>query len=263
MSVNFRRTLSLALVLNLGRPALATASSVAARDFDFESYLAKPYKQDCSVGTGQKLVYLNDVSFYDFDQDGQEEAIVVASSCMTGTAGPDIHAVYRVKSSSEAVEVPIEEAKTFQGRPIFDQLVGNANSRFYVDQGRLVKTFYDGSGREHPLKVFYKFDAGSFKVAKVEWPKTYRASFDCAKARSENEIIICAHADLADADLGLAQRYRALLKKTPADARKSLQSEQAGWLKERDKICIPYKGDRGADCLREQYAKRREQLSKR
>gem|GEM_PF-1885968 len=231
------------------------------RNFDFESYLAKTYVNQCSAPPGGKLVYIDDVAYYDFDQDGKEEAIVVASSCMTGTAGPDIHSVYRIISSSSAEELPTEDTKEFQGRPIYDRLVGNRNYRLYVDgDGLLVQDFYDGSGREHPLKVFFRWDGHQFKVAHVALPPIYSASFDCSKAKSENEIIICGNSELARSDTKLAKTYQDILKRSPEAKMTQLKQEQVAWVKNRDKTCIPYKGERGVDCLREQYENRQKEL---
>src|SRR4051812_50067132 len=39
-------------------------------------------------------IHIDHLEYYDFTGDGQQEAIVVASTCMTGTAGADVHAVY-------------------------------------------------------------------------------------------------------------------------------------------------------------------------
>ncbi len=211
--------------------------------------------------TRWKASYVDDVTYYDFDGDGQEEAIIVASSCMTGTAGPDIHSVYHVNSSSEVAEIPIEEIKIFQGRPINDQLVGNRNWRLYADDGFLVQDFYDGSGREHPLIVLFKFDGQRFTVAKIGRSPTYQASFDCSRAKSENEIIICGNADLAEADRKLAKTFEKLLKSVSASQRNELRQAQTLWLTERDKTCIPYKDNRGLECLEEHYAIRQNELT--
>ena len=37
---------------------------------------------------------------------GSEEALVVASTCFTGTAGPDVHAVFRLDKSGQPQELP-------------------------------------------------------------------------------------------------------------------------------------------------------------
>lgn len=41
------------------------------------------------------------LEYYDFKGDGNEEAIVVASTCETGTAGPDVHSVFGRDASGD------------------------------------------------------------------------------------------------------------------------------------------------------------------
>jgi uncharacterized protein len=59
-------------------------------------------------------------------------------------------------------------------------------------------------------------------------------SFDCAKASSETEKLICKDAELAELDQELASLYQVLLKNLPASEQKRLKAEQRGWVKGRD-----------------------------
>ncbi|NEX94488.1 DUF1311 domain-containing protein [Caulobacter sp. 17J65-9] len=56
------------------------------------------------------------------------------------------------------------------------------------------------------------------------------ASFDCAKASTALEKLICSDAALAKADRDLAAAYAAALKQTPAEWRDRLRDTQRGWL---------------------------------
>ncbi len=60
-------------------------------------------------------------------------------------------------------------------------------------------------------------------------------SFDCAKASSTAERMICSSNELAQADVQLAQVYKAALGNTADKA--ALKKEQAAWLKNQRNIC--------------------------
>ena len=78
----------------------------------------------------------------------------------------------------------------------------------------------------------------------------HAASFDCAKAAAPDEIAICAHRELDDADVEMATRYEMLLQLLAMGAAGDLRDAQKTWLASRQ-AC-------GADlaCLRSAYATR-------
>ena len=80
------------------------------------------------------------------------------------------------------------------------------------------------------------------------------ASFDCAKASSAQEKMICSDRDLARLDMDLSAAYRKA-RDAAADA-KALQSEQLQWLKSTRSAC----SDKA--CLVEAYKGRLAQLSR-
>ena len=80
------------------------------------------------------------------------------------------------------------------------------------------------------------------------------ASFDCAKASSAQEKMICSDRDLARLDVDLSAAYRKA-RDAAADA-KALQSEQLQWLKSTRSAC----SDKA--CLIEAYKSRLVQLSR-
>ena len=48
-------------------------------------------------------IHIDHLEYHDFIGDGEKGAVVIASTCMTGTAGPDIHAVYRRNAGGKVV----------------------------------------------------------------------------------------------------------------------------------------------------------------
>jgi uncharacterized protein YecT (DUF1311 family) len=61
-------------------------------------------------------------------------------------------------------------------------------------------------------------------------------SFDCAKATSVAEKMICADPGLAAADAAIAANYAAALKRLDASARKALAQDQQDFVSYRDRI---------------------------
>lgn len=80
------------------------------------------------------------------------------------------------------------------------------------------------------------------------------ASFDCAKASTTTEKIICSDAALSALDSSMAAAYRDALAQAPAGARTRLTGEQRAWLAETRDRC----GD--VACLAQAYAARQGQL---
>jgi hypothetical protein len=78
-------------------------------------------------------------------------------------------------------------------------------------------------------------------------------SFDCAKARSTTEKLICGDEDLARMDRELGGMHQRA-KQAAADARAFQRNSDAEWQK-REATC------RDTDCLRRWYAQRRQDLS--
>ena len=61
-----------------------------------------------------------------------------------------------------------------------------------------------------------------------------RASFDCSRAESRVEHMICDDEDLGRDDISLAEVYARLLRHSPAAAREGIRQDQRAWLKRRD-----------------------------
>ena len=195
------------------------------------------------------------IHYADLLGDGKREAVVVAATCMTGTAGPDIHGVYARDAAGKVVQLPFHHA---EGDPFFNNegpqlpVFGNRNYTFEIQSGQLVAKWGDTSDRENPLTIWYKWDGKAFIVdhTKVEGP--FKTSYDCGKATKEIDRAICYSPKISALDLQLGKAYRSALD-SAAD-RSMLQAQQKQWLAEREKQCTIYKW--WVDCLSDMYAKR-------
>ncbi len=197
--------------------------------------------------------YFSQVDYHDFKGDGTQQAIVVASTCMTGTAGPDIHSVLSRNSDGELEEMKIAEVDP----KTYDSLFGNRNYTLSVEKGLLVADFTDGS---NTVTINYKWNGKEFAVASIDKPGIYPTSFDCTKSLTEVEHMICHVESLAALDVQLNTLYRSLLAKLAGPERDALRDEQRNWLAAREKTCN-FKGWHG--CLTDYYQNRIDILKKR
>jgi uncharacterized protein YecT (DUF1311 family) len=202
-------------------------------------------------------LYFYRLDYFDFKGDDTKQAIVVASTCMTGTAGPDIHSVFARDSDGELAELKIPEADP----KTYDNLFGNRNYDLSAEDGLLVATFGDDSDRDTPLTIKYKWNGKEFAIASIEKTGVFPTSYDCAKATGEVERAICHVGTLADLDVQLNALYKTLQSGLNLPDRQALRQEQRQWIVTRDKQCAPYKG--WVSCLTEYYQKRIAELKKR
>jgi hypothetical protein len=171
----FKRFIVFCLIFFSPSLRIFSAQKGGIRDFNFNAYFDRKYREDCP---SKPRVYINHLAFHDFDGDGQEEAMVVGSSCNTGTAGPDIHAVYRLSASGRLVELKIDDNHgVFNGRPIYRELVGNRNFGFDYKDGLLVERYKDSSDRKNPLTLYYRLSGSRFTLVKVVRAPTHKTSF--------------------------------------------------------------------------------------
>lgn len=82
-----------------------------------------------------------------------------------------------------------------------------------------------------------------------------KPSFDCAKASSGVEKMICAEEDLAKLDVELSKVYSSRFNQAPDEAKKSMRGSQLEWLKTRRNICMD------VACLKKEYNARIEEIS--
>jgi uncharacterized protein YecT (DUF1311 family) len=202
-------------------------------------------------------IYFWKLDHFDFKHDGTGQAIVIASTCMTGTAGPDVHSVFARDSSGQLLELRIPEAPPGS----YDNMFGNRNYDLTAEDGLLVATFNDDQDRDTPLIIKYQWNGQEFAIIKIQKTGVFETSYDCAKAQKEDEQAIC-HVDfLAELDVNLNDLYKSLLAKLPTPDRETLRTEQRDWLAQRSKSCIIYKA--WVNCLATYYQQRIDALKKR
>lgn len=109
----------------------------------------------------------------------------------------------------------------------------------------------------------------AFSPAGPAQAQSVPASFDCAKADSTVEKLICAHAVLRWQDLALSRAYRAARDAVSGSARDDLLASQRDWAGERDRRCIADRsfreladssaglGEQAYECLKIVYLDRR------
>ena len=201
---------------------------------------------------------IHHLEYFDFDGDGQDEAVTVASTCAAGTGGPDVHSVYTRAANGKIAELPLRDLP-FRSNKI--PLFGNRNYSLTVEDRKLVARWKDTSDRENPLVVWYNWSRRGFLVdhLKVEGP--FQTSYDCAKATTEMDRAICYSPALAAMDVQLGQIYRERMQGLSSDERRILQAQQLQWRIEREKRCTSYK--LWVDCLSESYAKRITELKQK
>lgn len=83
------------------------------------------------------------------------------------------------------------------------------------------------------------------------------AAFDCNKAATPNEKVICADPAARAADAALGKAYAALLAGAPAGLRPAISGAQARWVKSRDSACVDQQGPALSACLASQSDERR------
>ena len=131
------------------------------------------YAKDPAYAECETPIMIAPVIYHDFDQDMKDELVVVAASCMTGTAGPDIHMVLtpRMDGDFTAWEIPEITRAAYDAAA----MEGNRNYRLSVAEGMLVATWRDRSDREEPpLRVRYTpvaVDKQAFAVYDIVYGK--------------------------------------------------------------------------------------------
>jgi len=200
-------------------------------------------------------IAIDHLELFDFQGEGRKGAVVVASTCMTGTAGPDVHAVYMRNAEGKIVEHSLDREDP-AGAPnsLKLPLFGNPNYGLAVEKGQLVARWMDSSDRQNPLIIWYKWTRGKFVVDHMTVEGPFTTSYDCGKATKEMDRAICYSPRIAALDVQLAQAYRAATQQRPSDQKRALQEQQHQWLALREKQCTIYKW--WVDCLNDLYNKR-------
>jgi uncharacterized protein YecT (DUF1311 family) len=223
------RLLLLTLVAGSLAPLAIAQNSKPISNEELSKYINE--KQGCDADQSPPYFWHTDT--VDLKGDGTPQLIVVASSCMTGTAGPDIHSVFSRSSDGELVELPIAEPKDLN---LFDNLFGNSNWDLTAEDGLLVASYHDDIQRDTPIVIKYKWNGKEFAVVAIHKTGVFPASYDCSKAHSDVEKAVCQVDSLAALDRELAAAYKSALARLSGPDRAALISEQRDWLVQRDKI---------------------------
>ena len=180
-------------------------------------------------------VIIDSLDYFDFAGSGNEDAVVVASTCATGSAGPDVHSVIRRQPDGSLTELKIPEPTKQQWAALF----GRIFYKLGVENGLLVETFHDESGRKDPLVIKLRWSAHDkeFEVVDAKMPPRYKASFDCDQAKTTIENAICYSETASSLDVALNLAYKTWLDNLDDAESDILMEEQKQWLRKRDLIC--------------------------
>jgi uncharacterized protein YecT (DUF1311 family) len=180
-------------------------------------------------------VDINSLEYFDFAGDGNVDAVVVASTCATGTAGPDVHAVVRRRPDGSLAELKVPEPTEKQQAVLFGRVFYTLNVR----DGILVETYHDESRRTDPLVIKCRWNShdNEFQIIEAKIAPRYKTSFDCDKAKTAVENAICYSSTAASLDLALDQTYNAWLDSLNDADSDILMKEQKDWLNKRNLIC--------------------------
>jgi len=95
-------------------------------------------------------------------------------------------------------------------------------------------------------------------ISLVGMPYVHSASFDCAKAKTKIDKLVCGDPKLSDLDDKLTALYNQVLAKSPVP--EDTKEQQREWVKQSRNVC------KDADCLQQAYTSRisdlQEQLEK-
>jgi uncharacterized protein YecT (DUF1311 family) len=215
-------------ILLISIPALPQDRKQLSED-DIRNYLAQ--HSDCKA----EGIALNHLEYFNFTGSSADEAVVVASTCATGTAGPDVHSVLSRQPDGSLTELKIPATTDKQ----YAVLTGRVFAELSVADGLLVQTFHDTSGRKDPLVIKYRWNAKDkeFETAEVKLPPRYKTSFDCDQAGAYIEAAICYSQELASLDVRVDQLYRGWFDRLNDADRDILRKEQKEWLRKRNLIC--------------------------
>ena len=224
------------------------------RSFDWPSYFNKQYAECLEYEIYKnRAVELLPIIYHDFDGDGRDEALVTGSSCNTGTAGPDIHSVFKLNPDGALTELKFnEDAKGAKVTGIPLPLIGNRNWMMTVKQDLLCNQFFDGSGVKIAKEECYAFNNGQFVLTSIAYAQTSETSFDCHNAKKDREIVACRLPEMAKLDVELAKEYGALLRSLLEAEKSALIASQIKWLHDLD----AWHAYKWTDDLAEKYQKR-------
>jgi uncharacterized protein YecT (DUF1311 family) len=96
----------------------------------------------------------------------------------------------------------------------------------------------------------YRWTEGSFSEIGKPVYKNDLPSFDCSKAATAMEHMICQDAELSFLDRQMAQSYRFVLKSASAERKEIIRRQQTKWLAEYNRACnAPLSDEQRRDCI--------------
>lgn len=215
-------------------------------------------------------------AFVDLNDDGEDEAIVQligrtwcgSGGCQTLVLAPNGQS-FRVVSEISLVHLPIrafpESSHGWHDLGVFVSGGG-------IQPGYEAALRFDGKGYpENPsvppaieIKEHRRGEvliSESAQSISLEAPVTPRPSYDCGKASSLTEKLICQNADLALSDRAMAAVYQAALQRLPQEKKALLRSEQSAWFREYSETCnATTTDDARKTCIRQHLSSRTRQL---
>jgi len=246
------RAVVAALIL-LAIPVAARAQQ-PIEEGEVEKWIAE--QSQCGDNLDQiHIVKLDEV---DLTHDGRQQAIVVAMSCNTGTAGPDVQSVLSRGSDGKLIELDVPTVD----RKVQDEtLFGPGSADLDAQDDLLVMRYTDSTGRENPLVIKYKWNGKGFEIVAIEKSRPFPTSYDCVKADKDTDRAICYVKSLADLDLQLDALYKKVISTLLLPKKNALRAEQRKWLRVRNAEC-PVSDKQFVDCLEGHYQRRIAELQK-
>jgi tetratricopeptide (TPR) repeat protein len=136
----------LSFEVELCPPLVPVASArLTIRDFNPRALLEGAIRQDgiadpATCARNQPLATVAQTFYADLDGDGDDDVVIGGYSCLSGTAGLDAMAVYRLDAAGHPARMRVTTpGRMFAGRDVFAGLRGRM--RLHVEQGRLVQIF--------------------------------------------------------------------------------------------------------------------------
>jgi uncharacterized protein YecT (DUF1311 family) len=117
----------------------------------------------------------------------------------------------------------------------YDARVQHCSDKYAREEGTIAIS--EAAMCQEEVAVAFAKNAAAALVKTTPLPPV-RASFDCRKAQSPLELLICADEDLAGADIDLAEAYKKAFKEAAPDFRSALIASENAWLAHVSATCL-------------------------
>ena len=162
---------ALAIVSCFISAAYAKDQTSSIRNFDFQRYLIKRNGLTNEGCGSEELPIKNlQVAYADLIGDGNEEALVEATTCAVGNGGADIVEVFKLDSKGIPVSLKIDDSKL----PADDLYKGHFRTpRLEASNGKLTRWFIQRAVGGPPFKetkriITYQWTGEKFVIDKVQ-----------------------------------------------------------------------------------------------